>query len=68
MGCGNGSFEARKSERLEAPIPPGRSRSTLKLTVLEDESRAATIGRVALRALVALKNRRRQHSRVVPAQ
>jgi hypothetical protein len=42
-----GSFEARKSSASKLSMPPGRSRTTLKLTVLEDEFWVATVGRVS---------------------
>jgi hypothetical protein len=48
-----GDRERRGTENNSAstlPIPVGLSRSTLKLTVLEDEFRATPIGRVAARS------------------
>jgi hypothetical protein len=47
MAEGIGSFKARKSSALKLPMPLGVSRRTLYLTVLEDETRTATIGQVA---------------------
>jgi len=44
-----------------------RSRGTLKLTVLEDEYRMATVGRVAAYALVGRKIRCHRRPPVAPA-
>src|SRR5258708_13594593 len=52
---GMGSFKARKTQCLEASHPPRPFKQTLHLTVLNDESRVATISRVASRALVGRK-------------
>jgi hypothetical protein len=46
---GMGSFKARKTRALTLPISPGRSHGTLKLTMLEDESRVPAIDRPASR-------------------
>jgi hypothetical protein len=47
-----GSFKARMTRALKLPITPGRSRCTLKLTLLEDVFRMATVSRVVSHALV----------------
>ena len=46
-----GSFKARKNRALKLPIVPAFQAGSIKLTVLEDESRVATIGRVHLARL-----------------
>jgi hypothetical protein len=56
-GDGKASRHGREQVPRSLPVPPGLSRSTLKLTVLEDELRVAPIGRVASHALIGGKLR-----------
>jgi len=49
---GTGSVEERMSSASTLPVPVGLSGWTLNLTVLDDEFRMATIGRVASCAVV----------------
>jgi hypothetical protein len=49
------SVKAQESSALTLAIPPGSSRSTLNLTVLEDELRVA-ISQVTLACTVRQKN------------
>jgi hypothetical protein len=44
---GMGSFKARKIRASKLPMPPGRSCTTLNLTVLQDAFRMSTFIRVA---------------------
>jgi hypothetical protein len=49
-------FKVRKTHRtLKPPIPVGLSGSTVKLTVLKDETQVAARGRVAATHLWAVK-------------
>src|SRR5580692_6385743 len=47
MDWGHGQLRGTEEQCLEAVHAPGRSRTTLKLTVLEDEFWVATVGRVS---------------------
>jgi hypothetical protein len=67
---GLGGWEASRHGRASAsklPVPPGLSGSTVKLSVLEDEFRMATVGRVASCALVGWKIRCRPAPPIAPA-
>jgi hypothetical protein len=68
MAWGHGRLRGTEGQSAsQPPMPPGRSRRALKLTVLEDEFCVPAIGPVASCALVGRKTGVAHHSLEVPA-